>query len=210
MAKKITSLEIPFKDLDVDKQIQWLIKHSQKVIERLPTLKKELSVYDDKSNELYNMDKSTIELFTNTYAIDLTTGDISGDNSSLNDFVSQLSKYGDTGIGELRLQATNQRIESFIESIKKCGASEKEIEYVQSLLDKMSDRQKEAFTKSKLFWDSGDYGSEGIRTFMDLYDVTPATANLENWCEQHDIETQQLFYEEGETAKKRGRHKKKK
>ena len=30
------------------------------------------------------------------------------------------------------------------------------------------------------------------------------------WCEQHDIETQQLFYEEGETAKKRGRHKKKK
>lgn len=207
--KDINSLKIPFKDLDVDKQIQWLIKHSQKVIERLPTLKKELAVYDDKSNELYNMDKSSIELFTNTYAIDLTTGDITGDNSSLMDFVSQLSKYGDTGIGELRLEATTQRIDSFLDSIVKCGASQDEIDYVKDLLSQMSDKQKEAFTKSKLFWDSGDYGSEGIRTFMDLYDVTPATANLENWCEQHNISTEQRYYEEGETSKKRGRHKKK-
>ena len=206
---KTPNLKIPFKDLDVDKQIQWLIKQSHKVIERLPLLKKELSVYDDKSNEMYNMDKSSIELFTNSYAIDLTTGDITNDDSSLMDFVSQLSKYGDTGIGELRLQATEQRIESFIESLSKCGASEEEKEYVKSLLDKMSERQKEAFTKSKLFWDSGDYGSEGIKVFMDLYDITPATANLENWCEQHGITTERMFYEEGETAKKRGRHKKK-
>ena len=209
MPKKVTtSLKIPFKDLDVDKQIQWLIKHSQKVIERLPELKRELTVYDDKSNELYNMDKASIELFTNTYAIDLTTGDITSDNTSLTEFVEQLSKYGDTGIGELRLQATNQRIESFMESLSRTGASEDEIEYVQSLLDEMSDKQKEAFTKSKLFWDSGEYGSEGIRVFMDMYDVSPATANLENWCEQHGITTQQRYYEEGETAKKRGRHKK--
>lgn len=208
MAKK-PNLKIPFKDLDVDKQIQWLIKQTHKVIERLPSLKKELSVYDDKSNELYNMDKSEIELFTNTYAIDLTTGDMSSDNENLMDYVEQLSKYGDSGIGELRLQATEQRIESFLDSIRKCGASEEELEYVQSLLDAMTDKQKEAFTKSKLFWDSGEYGSEGIRVFMDMYDVTPATANLENWCEQHNISTQQRYYEEGDTAKKRGRHKKK-
>lgn len=208
MGKK-PNLKIPFKDLDVDKQIQWLIKQTHKVIERLPTLKKELSVYDDKSNELYNMDKSEIELFTNTYAIDLTTGDMSSDNENLMDYVEQLSKYGDSGIGELRLQATEQRIESFLDSIRKCGASEEELDYVQSLLDAMTDKQKEAFTKSKLFWDSGEYGSEGIRVFMDMYDVTPATANLENWCEQHNISTQQRYYEEGDTAKKRGRHKKK-
>ena len=207
--KVVTSLAIPFKDLDVEKQIQWLIKHSQKVIERLPTLKKELAVYDDKSNEMYNWDKSTIELFTNTYAIDLTTGDISSDNKSLTNFVEQLSKYGDKGIGELRLEATEQRIDSFLSSIQKAGGSEEELDYVQSLLDQMSDREKEAFTKSKLFWDSGDYGSEGLRVFMDLYDVTPATANLENWCEQHDITTEQRYFVEGETAKKRGRHKKK-
>lgn len=210
MAKKqITSLNIPFKDLDVDKQIQWLIKHAKKVIERLPTLKKELAVYDDKSNEMYNMEKSSIELFTNTYASQLTTGDIDSDNTELMDFVSQLSKYGDSGIGELRLMATEQRIDSFLQSLKDCGASSEEIEYVQDLLSKMSDKQKEAFTKSKLFWDSGQYGSEGIRTFMDLYDVTPATANLENWCEQHGITTERKFYEEGETSKRRGRHKKK-
>lgn len=207
--KVITSLEIPFKDLDVDKQIQWLIKHSQKVIERLPTLKKELAVYDDKSNEMYNWDSSTIELFTRTYTTDLTTGNISSENNSLMEFVESLSKYGDTGIGELRLLATQQRIESFLESIEKAGGSESELEYVQSLLDAMTDKQKEAFTKSKLFWDSGDYGSEGLRVFLDLYDVTPATANLENWCEQHNITTEQRYYIEGETAKKRGRHKKK-
>ena len=34
MAKKVTSLNIPFQELDVDNQIQWLIKHSKKVIER--------------------------------------------------------------------------------------------------------------------------------------------------------------------------------
>ena len=208
--KKVTSLKIPFKDLDIDKQIQWLISHSKKVIERLPELKKELAVYDDKSNEIYNWDKSTIELFTNTYAIDLTTGEINGDNIQLQEFAEQLSKYGDNGIGELRLMATEQRIESFLESLEKSGASEEEIEYVKSLLNNMSDKQKEAFTKSKLFWDSGDYGSEGVSRFMDLYDITPATANLENWCEQHGIETERKFFVEGDTAKKRGRHKKKK
>ena len=206
---KPTSLKIPFKDLDVDKQIQWLIKQSQKVIQRLPELKKELAVYDDKSNEMYNMDKSSIELFTNTYAVDLTTGDITSDNQSLIEFANQLSKYGDKGIGELRLEATENRIESFLDSITKSGGSESELKYVQSLLDQMSDREKEAFTKSKLFWDSGEYGSEGIRVFMDLYDVTPATANLENWCEQHGITTEQKYYVEGETSKNIGRHKKK-
>ena len=72
----------------------------------------------------------------------------------------------------------------------------------------MSDKEKEAFTKSKLFWDSGEYGSEGIRVFMDMYDVTPATANLENWLEQHNIQTERRYFVEGETSKKRGRHKK--
>lgn len=207
--KVITSLKIPFKELDVDKQIQWLIEHSHKVIQRLPSLKKELAVYDDKSNEMYNWDKSQVELFTNTYAMDLATGDISSDDVELIQFAQQLENYGDKGIGELRLEATSQRIDSFLESLEKSGASDIEIEYVKSLLDKMTDKQKEAFTKSKLFWDSGDYGSEGIRTFMDLYDVTPATANLENWCEQHGITTDKKFFVEGETAKKRGRHKKK-
>lgn len=210
MAKKvITSLNIPFKDLDVEKQIQWLVEHSQKVIERLPQLKKELAVYDDKSNEMYNWSKENVEVFTKSYTLDLATGTIKGDNQELNDFVSQLSKYGDKGIGELRLQATQERIESFKQSIIDSGGSEDELNYVQSLLDKMSDREKEAFTKSKLFWDSGVPNSEGIATFMDLYDVTPATANLENWCEQHNIQTEREFYEEGYTAKKRGRHKKK-
>lgn len=208
--KVITSLKIPFKDLDVDKQIQWLVEHSKRTIERLPELKKELSVYDDKSNELYNWDSGQIQLFTNSYAIDLATGEISGDNEALLEFAGQLSYYGDKGIGELRLEATEMRIDNFLESLEKAGASQDEIDYVEELLSKMSDKQKEAFTKSKLFWDSGEYGSEGIRVFMDLYDVTPATANLENWCEQHGIETERKFYVEGETAKKRGRHKKKK
>lgn len=207
---KTSNLKIPFKDLDVDKQIQWLIEHSQKVIKRLPQLKKELAVYDDKSNEMYNWEKSSVELFTNTYAIDLTTGDISSDNAELTDFVSQLSKYGDTDFEQLRLEFTDKRISSFLDSLEKSGASQEEIDYVNSLLDKMTDSQKEAFTKSKLFWDSGDYGSEGIKVFMDLYDVTPATANLENWCEQHGITTDRKFFVEGETAKRRGRHKKKK
>lgn len=208
MARK-PNLNIPFKELDVDKQIQWLIEHSQKVIERLPILKKELAVYDDKSNEIYNMDKSSIELFTNTYSMDLATGDVSAENAELMNYVEQLANYGDKGIGELRLEATENRIESFLKSLEDSGASQEEIEYVKSLLDQMTDKQKEAFTKSKLFWDSGEYGSEGIRTFMDLYDVTPATANLENWCEQHGITTDRKYFVEGETSKKRGRHKKK-
>ena len=196
-----------FQQLDIDKQIEWLVKQSQKVIKRLPILKKELGVYDDKSNEMYNMDKSTIEVFTKSYVSDLATHSIKSDNPSLVEFAEQLEIYGDVGIGELRLQATEERIDKFIDSLIKSGASQQEYDYVKSLLDKMTDKQKEAFTKSKLFWDSGDYGSEGIRTFMDLYDVTPATANLENWCEQHGITTDRLYFVEGETAKKRGRHK---
>ena len=209
MAKKVVSLNIPFKELDVDKQIQWLMEQTRKVIKRLPELKRELAVYDDKSEELYNWSKSQIEVFSNTYAIDLTTGTMSeSEEKSLSEYVSQLSKYGDKGIGELRLQATEQRIESFKESLEKSGASEDEISYVEELLDKLTDRQKESFTKSKFFWDSGEYGSEGIQQFLDLYDVTPATANLENWCEEHGIDTERRYYVEGDTKYKRGRHKK--
>ena len=209
MPKLISNPKISFfKELDVDKQIQWLIEHSHKVIERLPELKRELSVYDDKSNEMYNMEKSEIELFTNTYAIDLTTGDITADNEELSNFVGQLANYGDKGIGELRLEATESRIDSFLTSLES-HASEEEVKYVKSLLDKMSDKEKEAFTKSKLFLDTGDYASEGITHFMDMYDISPATANLENWCEQHGITTERRYFVEGETSKRRGRHKKK-
>lgn len=208
MAKKVTSLDIPFKDLDVEEQIQWLIKQTNKVVKRLPELKEALSVYDDKSNEMYNMEVNEIKLFTRSYAMDLATGDVSTDDSSLQDYIRQLSKYGDRGIGELRLEATQNRIDSFLESLQ-INADEDEYEYVKDLLDKLTDKEKEAFTKSKLFWDSGEYASEGIEKFMDMYGVSPATANLENWLEQHGIETERRFYEEGETAKKRGRHKKK-
>ena len=206
---KTPNLKIPFKDLDVDKQIQWLIKHSQKVIERLPELKKELAVYDDKSNEMYNWERSSVELFTTTYTRDIATGRITSENTELQNFVEQLSKYGETDFEQLRLEVTEKRIDSFLKSLDDSGASDEEKEYVQSLLNELTDKQKEAFTKSKLFWDSGAYGSEGIRVFMDLYDVTPATANLENWCEQHGISTKKLFFVEGETANRRGRHKKK-
>lgn len=209
MAKKgINIPNIPFQELDLDKQIQWLMKQTEKVIKRLPILKKELATYDDKSSEMYNKDASEIQLFTQSYSMDLATGTISPSDDNINNWVNQLSKYGNMGIGDLRLQATEQRIESFMTSLVKSGASEMEIAYVENLLSKMSEQEKETFTKSKFFWDSGEYGSEGIAIFMDMYDVTPATANLENWCEKHGIDTDQLFFTEGDTQYKRGRHKK--
>lgn len=210
MAKKENFIpKIPFQDFNLEEQIQWLMKQTEKVIKRLPILKKELATYDDKSNEMYNKDASEIQLFTQSYSLDLTTGVKSPSDTDVNDWVEQLSKYGNMGIGDLRLQATEERIDSFLQSLDKSGASELEKEYVQNLLDQMTEQQKEAFTKSKFFWDSGEYGSEGIATFMDMYDVTPATANLENWCEKHGIVTDKLFFTEGDTQYKRGRHKNK-
>lgn len=191
MAKK-DFLEIPFNELDLEKQIQWLIKQSQKVAERVPVLKKELAVYDDKSNEMYNMSANEIKLFAQSYAFDLTTGEISSDNQGLQNFVAQLQKYSGN-IMDIRLMAMESRIESFRESIIESGASQSEIDYVNSLLDKMSDSEKEQFTKSKLFLDTHDYPSEGIQKFMDMYDFTPQTAKLEDWCEQHNIETDKWY-----------------
>ena len=193
MAKKdFKEIDVPFNQLDVDKQIQWLIKHSEQVISKLPQLKKALAIYDDKSNEMYNMEPNEIRLFAQSYAYDLTTGDTSSSDTGLQNFVGQLEKYSGN-IMELRMQAMEERIQSFKDSIVESGASENEIEYVNSLLDKMTDEQKEAFTKSKLFLDTHDYPSEGIQKFMDMYDFTPQTAKLEDWCQQHDIKTDDWY-----------------
>lgn len=199
--KKLT-LPKKFDELSPEQQIKFLERETEKLIKRLPSLKKILSSYDDRSNELYNIEGGSIRLLTKSYISDISGGTKA---SSLQSYVQSLTKYSRVSLKELRLEASELRIESFMESISKSGASQYEINYVKLLLDKMSPELKEKFTKSKLFWDYGIDNSESVRNFMDLYDVTPATANLENFLEQNGITTGRLYYEEGITQKHQGK-----
>lgn len=173
-----------FDELTTEQQVRWLEKQTEKVIERLPTLKKHLTMYNDRSDELYNMSAEEIKLITSTNISDIKSGRTT---RGLGSYANQLNKYANLTYAELRLETTNQRIDSFMDSLERSGASQAEIDHCKELLDRMSDKDKENFVRSKFFWNYGDYNSSGVRNFFNENGCTIETANLENWCEQHNI-----------------------
>ena len=187
----------PFNELTLEEQIKWIEKETKRVVERLPSLKKNLSTYNDISTELYNLEPEEIRVMSKAYQQSLKSGSTQSTSTSLNAYVGQLEKYGETPMETLRATSTEQRIESFLNSVED-NCSVEEYDYVKSMVDNMSDELKEEFVKSKYFWQTNDYPSDGLVKFNELYkgeheSISPATANLETFLKSKGISTDEWY-----------------
>lgn len=207
MAYKLPNL---FKDIpknDIEQQIKWLEKQTEKVINRLPSLKENLVVYDDRSNDLYNKDVANIQLLTKIYTSQIKAGKIGNAdiNQPFQKYVSQLEQYGNKELSTLVWESTEKRIESFKEHIADMSGEESDdLAYAEELLSKLTPAQLNGFTRSKFFFDKGGPSCTTLVEFQNEYGVSVATAKLETYCEKNGIATDRKYFIEGETRKVAG------
>ena len=197
----------PFNLLSPEEQIKWIEKQTEKVLNRLPTLKERLTAFDDRSDELYNKTVEEIKLTSKVYTSQILDGDT--DIGGLENYIDQLTTYGNTNIKTLVKETTKTRLDNFLENILLTGSPE-EYEYVKKLLSKMTNTEKNRFVKSKYFFDTGNLNSDDFVKFLEEFDVTVGTAKLESFLVS--IGRKELidnkFFIAGETRVKLGRPKK--
>ena len=78
-----------------EEQARFIEKETKNVIKRLPRLKSALQMYNEISDELYNMSTDELELIGSTYARAVRGGEISTPSSkqAYQDFIKKLQKY---------------------------------------------------------------------------------------------------------------------
>ena len=178
-----------------EKQAEWIEKQTTKLLKRLDALKENLQLYNDVSDEMYNLSQEEVELQSEVWKRAVRGGEITTPSSkrAYQQFVANTAKFAKMSMIELtRLYASN-RIDSFLETIRKNGSIE-EYEYAKSLVDSMSEDDKVGFTKSKYFLDVDNWGSEGF-TFKgdDGYEYSIMTMKLELYLKTRGNETSDIY-----------------
>ena len=202
MKDKFDEGVVSLKGMTPEQQIKELERLTEQVLERLPELKHRLVAFDDRSDELYNLTPEEIRLFSKTYISDIEQGYSS---AGLQDFQQQLYRYGETPLEELETQVANARWESFKEHIR--SLSKEEYDYLLELEKKLDKSDINAFTKSKFFFDGGDYSSKNFVKFINEHGISVGMAKFETFLESRGIETDRKFYDE-DTRIKLGRPRK--
>lgn len=144
-----------FLKLSPEEQAKTIEKQTKELIKKLPALKKQLKMYNDVSDEMYNLTQEEVELQGTTYAKAVRGGEITTPSSkkAYREFISNLRKYARTDISQLAQQTASVRMESWLEHIKG-SSTEEDIAYAQELYNSLSDEEKLSFTRSKFFMDS--------------------------------------------------------
>lgn len=144
-----------FLKLSPEEQAKSIERQTQELLKRLPTLKKQLKMYGDTSDELYNLQEDEVELIGRTYAKAVRGGEITTPSSkqAYRSFINNLRKYTRTDIRTLAVQSAEQRMESWIGHIKS-ASFDADKEYAQRMVDSMTEEEKLGFTRSKYFMDS--------------------------------------------------------
>lgn len=144
-----------FLKLSAEEQAKLIERETKELINRLPTLKKQLKMYGETSDELYNLNRDEVELMGRTYARAVRGGEITTPSSkqAYRNFINNLRKYARTDIGQLARQTADARMDSWLEHVK-AGSTDADIEYANELYNSMTDEEKLGFTRSKYFMDS--------------------------------------------------------
>ena len=153
MAKKF-NIEA-FLKLSGEEQAKSIEQQTKELIKRLPNLKKQLKMYGDTSDELYNLEREDIDLVGRTYARAVRGGEITTPSSkqAYRNFINNLRKYARTDLGQLAQATAEKRMDSWLFHIKE-GSTDADSEYAQELFNSMTDEEKLGFTRSKFFMDS--------------------------------------------------------
>lgn len=223
MAKKGYKLPLSsFFSWSEEEQARFIEKETKNVIKRLPRLKSALQMYNEISDELYNMSSDELELIGSTYARAVRGGEISTPSSkqAYKDFIKKLQKYSRTSIRELAVETANNRLDSWLANVKAQGSTE-EIIYAEELIAGMSENQKIGFTKSKYFldvenWSSGDDfehdTEEGIYSIqvlkLELYLQQYEDSNTRNIYNKYVAKDKDVNALRGSARGKKGKRKK--
>lgn len=144
-----------FLKLSPEEQAKQIERETKELLKRLPTLKKQLKMYGETSDELYNLQSDELQLMGSTYAKAVRGGEITTPSSqrAYQNFVKNLRKYARTDIRQLALQTAEQRMDSWIDHVNE-GSTDADSQYANELLNSMTEEEKMGFTRSKYFMDS--------------------------------------------------------
>lgn len=197
---------VKFKLLTLQEQMEWVEKQTKKVLARLPTLKKSLRVFDDRSSDIYNLTAEEIKLSSKVYSTQISEGTY---GEGIENYIEQLQMYGSSKMSSLVKISREKRIASFLENIKSVGGEE-EYKYAKKLLNSLTKAEQNEFVKSKYFFDTGNLSSDDFVKFINDFDVSVGTAKLESFMASIGKLNKEnaRYFKKGETRIKLGRPKK--
>ena len=183
-----------FLKLSGEEQAKFIERQTKELVKKLPTIRNKLKMYNDTSDEMYNLRNDEVELIGQTYARALRGGEISTPSAkaSYRRFIQNLNKYARTDIGTLAKMTAEQRMESFMEHIRK-NASDSEVKLAEELFQKMSDSDKLGFTRSKLFLDVENWNSEDFKTFIDNYGYSISFVKFQEYMKQKGYDVDEVY-----------------
>ena len=183
-----------FLNLTPEQQARAVERMTKDVIKRLPTLKKQLKMYGEVSDEMYNLSADELELQGSTYSRAIRSGEIStpSSRSAYQSFIKNLHKYSRMDISKLAQMTAEQRLDSWQKHIN-ANASEEEKKYVEELLKSMTDKQKLGFTRSEYFLDVENWSSQGFVQDTESGKFSISTLKLELYLETYGDETQSIY-----------------
>lgn len=192
--KKVKLTLKEFEQFDIEKQADIIEKQTKQLLKKLPSLKKNLALYDDVSDELYNLSYDELSLYGETYSRALRSGEISTSSSKqgMTRFVQKLLNYNRKTIKELAQEYAEKRMDSFLETIKNNG-SMAEQDYAQELIDALSEEDKIAFTRSKYFLDTDNWSSEQFLQEYDDEEYSIMTLKLEQFMMTRGYSTSNIY-----------------
>ena len=189
MAKKEFDIN-SFLKKSPEEQAKAIERETQRLLNRLPSLKDKLSMYNEVSDEMYNLSPEEVEFQGIRQAQAVRTGEITTPTGkqAYNNFVKNLHRYARRNIHDLAVESAEMRMKSWLDNIK-THASQDEIDYAEELVNSMSENEKIGFTRSKYFLDVGDWNSDNFKQYIEEYDYSIMTQKLELYLKRKGHKT---------------------
>ena len=189
MAKKEFDIN-SFLKKSPEEQAKAIERETQRLLNRLPSLKDKLSMYNEVSDEMYNLSPEEVEFQGIRQAQAVRTGEITTPTGkqAYNNFVKNLHRYARRNIHDLAVESAEMRMKSWLDNIRS-HASQDEIDYAEELVNSMSENEKIGFTRSKYFLDVGDWNSDNFQQYIEEYDYSIMTQKLELYLKRKGHKT---------------------
>ena len=192
--------EVDFFKLSAEEQAREIERQTKKLIARLPDLKKNLKMYGEVSDELYNLTEEEVSTIGTTYAKAVRGGEISTPSSkrAYQKFINDMRKYTRRSIGDIAQEVAEKRFDDWWKTIKD-NASTEELEYCNYLVMQMDDKMKRGFTMSRYFLENANWNSEDtfVKSVSDG-DISMMTLELELYLEKNhpEVNTRNIYNKE--------------
>ena len=189
MAKKEFDIN-SFLKKSPEEQAKAIERETQRLLNRLPSLKGKLTMYNEVSDEMYNLSPEEVEFQGLRQSQAVRTGEITTPTGkqAYNNFVKNLYKYARRNIHDLAVESAEMRMKSWLDNIKS-HASQDEVDYAEELVNSMNENEKIGFTRSKYFLDVGDWNSDNFKQYIEEYDYSIMTQKLELYLKRKGHKT---------------------